>query len=491
MTMRLELQPLAGPFVVEHPIMLSLQLSNDGDPVAFPQDYDAGRVVAVRLYDPEGHLLGVYDGDAQDRRLGLEPLPRPDAARPTEPMPTGASLRWAVDLGSYVALTVPGRYAVEVSVTFAPSGIDVRSERRALELVDNHVHALDSLLDVVATPVLLTAQVHEDEEGARLALHLRSVHVPHGPWGSGVLPVPRGVRPRVAEADFATRASFEHDFARWVAWREHDGLALRRFHVPAGPDDDGWGAPCSERSAPATRWLGRPIERRDGSVGVWLWVPAAGGGGTLTRTSWGADGVALGEDVRIAVAGQDPVPAVASSDGGGTTWIVLGEAEATPLTVISVGADGATRSRVVAPPVPPAPIVGLRLALKPHRDRAPGLLLAMQRMRDEGPVLWIGRAALEHIESPEAWSSWELAPRPGTLRRDETIVTADLVMLDDATVAVLAITSQGRVLRDHAHELRAMEWESSAAIGDARLVVLDGRAHAVLPTAARGLSVQE
>lgn len=494
MTRRLEIQISADPFVVEQPIMLAVELWNDDVPVAFPSDYEAGSVVTVHVYDHEGRLLGSFDGDTQDRRLGLDPTPRPEATRPTEIMPAGATLRWAVDLRSYAAFDAPGSYGVEVELAFPPSGIAARSARAGFSVIASRVQTFDALIDVVATPVLHSAQVHEGEDGARLSFHLRSVHAPEASWSGGSLPVPIGTRARVAEADFNTRATFEHDFARWLAWSDGGALVLRRFHQPVGPGDDGWGPPATLDLPAPTRWLGRPIEHADGGVSMWLHALDAAGAGTLTRSRWDAGGAPLGEDVRVHAAVRDPGPAVVSSDGRGSTWLVLGEAGALPLTLVRVGSDGgATSARVLEAATLPAEagaVLGLRLELKRNRDLAPGMLAAvLLQHRDGPPALWIGRAPIERVGEPAAWSARELAPAKGALEPDETFVAADLVTLAGPTVAVLAITSHGKILRDRGGALHVVAHGEGAALRDARLVVLDGKARMVLPSAAQGLRV--
>ncbi len=498
MTLRLDLTVPEGPFVVEHPIVLSLCLTNDGDPVAFPLDYECGGVITAHVYDHAGQWLGRYDGDTQDLRLGLEPEARPDAARPTEAMPSGATLRWSVDLRSYVALDVPARHAVEVVVAFAPSGVRVCSQRCAFEVVANHVHAFDALLDVVATPVLHTVQVHEGEQGARLAAHLRSVHAPEAAWRGATLPVRSGAQPRLAEADFATRASFAHDFARWIAWLEEDVVRLRRLGEPSGPDDDGWGPACEKPQPDGTRWLGRPIEHADGGVSIWLHTSAAKGG-VLVRSRWDAAGVPLRDDVRVPVHVRDPSPAVVSSDGAGSTWIACAEAGALPVTLVRAGPEGTATSIPLLDATQVAGeahagerlvVLGLRLELKLHRDPSPGVLAAVLRHHDEQPTLWIGHASLEQVGAASAWSARKLAPAPGALEPGETLVAADLVALSPTSIEVLVVTSNGRILRERDGELHGVDDPRSPAARDAKLVVLDGRARMVLPTAARGLHVQ-
>lgn len=428
-------------------------------------------------------------------------------------------VRWTVDLCSYVTLDDPGRYGVEVEVVFAPSGLAVRSERVWFHVIANHVRAFDALLDAVATPVLHTAAVHEDADDVRLLVHLRSVHSPLAAWRGGVRAVPSGTRPRVAEADYASRASFAPDFARWFGWEEGGTLVLWRFHEPAGPDDDGWGPTCGRPLPAGGRWFGRPIEHADGGVSAWLGRPADGGGWRLVRARWDASGAGLGEDAGV-VLGGEPMPAVVQGDAAGSTWLACGQSGGLPLTLVRVAMDGSvTQSQGLdagmlpagwrsletrAPSDQASPelddaldpaatpvLLGVRLGLKPHRDAFLGVLAAVVVPRRDGTstALLVGRAGFERLGTAEAWTWRRLAVEPGTFAPGESIVAVDLVALGDDRLAVLASTSLGRVLRDAGDRLLPIAHEDPAAVRDCALAVIDRRPRAVLPTAAEGIVV--
>ncbi|MFP2925515.1 hypothetical protein ACLESO_09905, partial [Pyxidicoccus sp. 3LG] len=271
--MRLELRLDAHRFVVQEPIPLLLRFVNGDREIAFPRDHESGDVVTLTVRHAEGPSLGSFDGYTQDQRLGLEPSPQPQEAMLVGRLPPGAQLDWTADLCSYVDLSVPGRYVVEAELSFHPSGVRALSSPTEFEVVANHVQAFDALLDAVATPVLHTAQVHEDARGAMLLVHARAMLSPSGAWSGGAMAVPRGTRPRVAAADFTTRTTFAHDFARWLAWTtDRDTLALRRF------SDSGWG-PLREHPLPrrGAVLVGRPIFHADGGLSVLLAEPGDAG----------------------------------------------------------------------------------------------------------------------------------------------------------------------------------------------------------------------
>jgi hypothetical protein len=501
--MKLELSIINRPFIVQEPIHLDLCLVNGDTPVPIPSAYDTGDVVTALLYDAHGQSLGAFNSYTQEIRLGLTPALVKQSTMRTETMPAGERLQWFVDLCSYTDLWALGRYSVEVEFSFQPAGVLVRSNRVDFELCANQVKARDTVLDFVATPVLHTAQVNESEDECRLLFHFRSVHGSHNAWSGGTMEWVPGQQPRIAEANFASRASFEHDFARWLAWVTTDNqLGLRRFHESYGPEDNGWEPLRTHPLPDKATLLGRPIQQADTGVSVLIAHEQETGRWQIDRLRFDAQGTGVSDELLTRLSLAAPGPAVSGSDTTGTTYIACGDAGQLPLTLIGVKNDGGVESQAVldAGIVERSltkgriwikkTLVGIRLELKTFSNEStPYVLAAVLLSNNEGSLLWIARASIEELSQKNAWRAQSFTLPKELLHADEKVAKVDLVSNADGRLEALIIMSSGRLLLFRDEELRDLYRKPHEAAEYASLFVIGSDTRLISPVPDKGLEI--
>lgn len=443
-------------------VPLRIVFTNDDRARPFPLDPGSLDLLTITLFDAAGEAIASANPIVRDGRAGLDAPLDASGKIATARIPPHETAEWTEDLLVYVDVPEPGVYAVGVHFRFG--GIDVTSDRVPLEVLPLGCGAIDALRDRTADNVLHVLTEHRGETATAL-FEFRSAHAPSQRWSGVVIDdAPAEATGVIAETDFATVESFEHDYQRWLAWAEEQALTIALVRSA--------GLAVRQRIEGFTGAgvFGRPVQHRDGGATVLLRTALDG----LTAVRIGAEG-----EVRTRM----PIALTESARGAALAFAVLpgrGPAWVTPAPLSLHTLDG---SRVLSDELQP---FAAHLETKPIASTGtPSIAVAGAVRHRKSLVFWTARSPLDDV----AWQRSEWEVDHDMLPPEERLVQVCVIPALRETTAVV-VTESGRVVHfPPGGPARALASVDPALASQARLVATARTIDWIAADRARGVVV--
>jgi hypothetical protein len=488
--LRLAIEPPSIATVVNEPLPVRLTLTNEGSAdLPVPTDYRDADIVTFTLYDDAGHVLATADGYTSEERIGGQPARVRQEAMHALPLPAGRAMQWASDLLEYLDLHEPGHYAIEARFAFRPSAIDLRSARAAFTVAPNRCRWLAFHADQVAIALVMYLERHAGDGGTRTLVHFARPDEPTHFWKGYVVDVPPTAPARLAQADFMTLDTFEHDFQRWIAWVEEGAIGGLRL------DEEGKEMARLQATVGVDGWMaGNPVQHRDQGVSVVV-LGKQGDGYTLTAYRFAAGGTAQGRRVAGTYSGE-PAPLVTSTDWHGNLYAVSGRAGRLPLDLLVASGGAATRHTLLDPTAERSIVAQLRdaevLALRADTSlvvaKMRAVLALLRAGEGERQRLIFARVGLADDGSPAGVATLAEAVFPADLLASDETLAAAVVAQGGGGLHAAVTTSRGRVLYvTPGQAARPVAEVPIEALGQADLLLAGGGVYLVHPTATQGM----
>jgi hypothetical protein len=404
-------------------VPLRIVYTNDDRARPFPLDPGSLDILTVTLFDAAGEAMASSNPIVRDGRAGLDaPLDAPGKIATTT-IPPHETAEWTEDLLVYLDVPEPGAYSVGVRFRFGD--IDVTSDRAPLEVMPLACAAVDALRDRTADNVLHVLTEHRGEAAATL-FEFRSAHAPSQRWsGVAIDDAPVAATGVIAQTDFATTASFEHDYQRWLAWAEPEALTVALVR--------GAGLIVRERIEGVTGAgvFGRPLQHEDGGVTVLLRTARD----ALTAVRIDAEGrVSDRTSIELTESARGRALAFGVVPREGLTWVT-----SPPLSLHTLDGRGAIRSRVLHEELKP---FAAQLETKPiAKIEPPSIAVAGAVRHEQSLAFWTARATLDDDE----WRRAEWVVGHDLLPPEERLVQVCVIPALQETTAV-AVTETGRAV---------------------------------------------
>ncbi len=322
--------------ILQEPVRVRLTLENQGPPAEVPLDYDSTDVVTLKLLDGQGNELQQGNAYTRTVRRGFHAERKRLDDMKTAPLDSGQTMQWEEDLLTFMGIPHPGDYQVQAVFSFLPQGLHFESEAVDLKVLPNRSVWMLAHRDQVAMTMAYFLQQHQDDDGTRTLYHMVTARKPRAPWKSGVIEPPAGSWPRLSEADFVTQKTFDHDFARWIAWQEEGEVVLTPV-MASEPSGTLHRLPLGEGTQLV---VGRPVQHSDGAVSVFVWEVGDEGSGHKVRL---LEATAKGKEKRrriVASMADRPRPISSAADYQGGMYLLVGAAGSLPLTVFGFPRSG-------------------------------------------------------------------------------------------------------------------------------------------------------
>ena len=429
-------------------VPLRIVFTNDDRARLFPLDPGSLDITTITLAGAAGGTIVSADALVRDTRCGFNAPLDASGKIATATIPPHETAEWTEDLLVYFDAPRPGRYAVEVRFRFEE--IDATSAPVGFEVLPLACTAIDALRDRTGDNVLHTLTEHRGDAVCTL-FEFRSAHAPSQRWSGITIEDAPSATGTIAQTDFATMATFDHDYQRWLAWAEPEALTVALVR------SSGVAVRTREDVATGAGIFGRPVQHEDGGVTVLLRTALD----ALTAIRFDAEGQVRSRTATgLPPAAGGPALASAVTPGRGLTWVT-----AMPLSLHTLDADGAVRSRLLHDELKP---FAAHLETKPvNVTDKPAIAVAGAVRHERSLVFWTARANLEQETAEWKMAEWKVAH--DLLPPDEGLVHVSVIPALDATTAVL-VTETGRVVHfPPGHPPRLLEPVDPALAPYARL----------------------
>jgi len=472
--MKFEFEVPKSTVTVQESVPLSFRLHNDGPDTEVPFEYDSTDVLTLSLLDADGKVICRADGYDRMERHGVWAPRVPQSELDTGTLPADGTMVWEEDLLLYMEVQEPGSYSLLAEFKFQPSGIDLQSQSIALEVTPNDpgwIDVVDDYVSIGMTYALQRTQSDGDHVGLmRLASSSRPVTF----WKGGVVPLPPDAEPRISEADFVTRETFDHDLFRWIIWITAGNLQAIQFSdkAPVGPareyhlGDGNW------------KLVGRPIQHFE--LGVSVLVMDQLDDRAEVRCLNFSDHFELLDSIELPSLAAHPYPIATAADWSGSRYIAFAEAGKFPVHLVEFVKEGEARrvARIGNMQVPviqreidagnTVRVLALRISAKGLIPGSKAFLITAVSEGEHGITVLLCRMPLEaHIRVGETIQVDEIMLPEQILDADERLAGGAIAETGQSGLHAVLITSQGRLL----HVTKGVDPQLIQETGEARIAV--------------------
>lgn len=488
--MKLKILSRNSSTIAGESVPLDCELTTGSAGLNLPHDHDGSEALYLELLDAELAVVSRADGLTRKFRqspLGARLAPPPAGSVALDP---GETVVWSADLLSYFDPPGPGRHFIRA--TFEPPGREsVASTPLPLDVIPNNGVWMDALLDSASMPIVFVLSQHEGAEGTRWLYQLDVGLRPELFWAGGVLDLPGGARPRVAEVDFSALGNWDHDLERWGVWLEGDRIHGVRFGIGVADPKVISGALGDS----SLELLGRPVEHADSGLSV-VAMREVGGRWELLRLAFDPH-LAARSKTPLASLDACPTPCHSAADSDENLYIAIASGGAPPVGLISVESGEVSHERelltgadIAGEGVEPKDVQILEVVVRAKGDGAgEGVVVVVALVHEEiDRWLSIVETPLGVPRSPaRTLRTWRVDLEDNWMPRSEQPSWAGVGRDANRQPILVLATTSGRLLHlDVTGDVREVSGTEATRIDQAQVVCLGGAVYLLHPTAERG-----